>query len=486
MCNTTPTSGTSSSSGTTGSGVSTVGATAPTAPSAPTEPKLGFATQAVRKKEDIAITKAQFPKSYRLTVTAEERMKISKAACTGASLKLEKVDYSKMSKDTFNDDQFDKIVEMQTFLSQTKQHFIKYDMCYLFRNFPVLEDSVSGDPNNKSDRFRSGHTVDLFEVWSRIGTGKEIPVQRIADVVGWIQEYATEDSAPFLEDMEWTHAYLLGSMSNDLAVSVQRCLDEDYREYQQGGPLTFAVMLEKAVNLTHSKITSMQTSIRNYCISNVPGENIELVGTRFLYVFQSLEHNNSLSADLVQALFKVFQTTSVSDFNSMISQWRNTILMGTASMPTYQEIIQKAQSFYHSLNGLGDWTASDNQGSVFKADSAGSRSGDRESDRPLSPWLEPPTPQMKVCDNPLRYEKTLGGGKVFWCSKCGRGKRQGKWTKSHYTDTHLGRNPHANVVNTEGDKAKAKSQTDGNVSKKVSFAESLQDAAGSREQTGSP
>ena len=448
-----------------------------------------FASAAVRSENSIALTKAQFPKSYRAAATAEERMKICKEACTGSAMKLKKIDYSKMVQESFSDDQFDSIVGMTTFLSTMKQHFVKYDMAYFFQFFPDLEPSETGDPNNQHDRFRSKKTVNLFDRWNQIGVKKDFILTKIADVVGWLQMYTDTSSNAYLEDLEWTHKYLMASMDPELAVAVQDVLNEQFAEHQQGGPLTFAVMLDQAVNLSPTVITNIQASIRSYSIANVPGEDIELVSRRMLHVFRSLENNRCLSADLVQHLFTLLSSTSVDRFNSLIQQWENSVLMGAEAMPTYKDILLKAVIYYKRLNSLNAWTPSAS-GSVFKAATRRCHQcGSEDHIRPdcpelynpdgsrkkrSNPWLDPPSKSMKVSDNPLRYEKKIGDKLVRWCAKCGSKSAPGKWTTTHFSDEHHGGRPPAaaNLASDDTDEANAPGT--------VTFKDALLDASKSQ------
>ena len=225
-----------------------------------TLPKFG--TSICCSKHDVILTKPQFPKSYRESASADEQLKISKATCTGSKVKLQKINDTKLSKEsnTFSDDQFNNIVEMHLFLSEMKQHFTKYDCVHFFCNFPALNCSKTGGPDNESHCWRNQDTVDLFQQWTQIGVKKDYLIDHIAEAVGWLQLYTTEESKMFLEDLEWTRKYLMDSISLELAASVQTCLDEDYEEHMVDGPLTFAIMVEQAVNLSGDSIIHIQNS----------------------------------------------------------------------------------------------------------------------------------------------------------------------------------------------------------------------------------
>ena len=129
--------------------------------------------------------------------------------------------------------------------------------------------------------------------------------------------YATKASASFLDDIDWSHTFLLNSMEEDLQELVHMTLAKTFKGESMGGPLTFAVMIDKIINLSESAIEGMIAHIKQYEINTVPGENIEKVCRRFQYALKRLENNGSLSRDLISSLFKVFQTTSITEYNGL-------------------------------------------------------------------------------------------------------------------------------------------------------------------------
>eukprot|EP00957_Ditylum_brightwellii_P039354 2976723-Ditylum_brightwellii.AAC.1 len=158
--------------------------------------------------------------------------------------------------------------------------------------------------------------------YKKIGPRKEITLKQIPNTISWLQTYLDSGSEAYIEDLEQILAYLLNSMHADLEQCINTTMSFKYFSNQHRGPLTFAIMIDMVINLSECAIKSMHVSIKNYKISTVPGKNIEIVCHCFCYVLKRLKNNNSLSLELQSALFKVFQTTSVPEFNSLISQWK--------------------------------------------------------------------------------------------------------------------------------------------------------------------
>eukprot|EP00957_Ditylum_brightwellii_P140528 10706572-Ditylum_brightwellii.AAC.1 len=82
-------------------------------------------------------------------------------------------------------------------------------------------------------------------------------------------------------------------------------------------------MTDKVINLSEKAIENMICSIKEYNISTIPGENVVLIVWHFKYAYKGLEHNGALTFELKNCLFKVIQTTSVDNFNSLIFAWHH-------------------------------------------------------------------------------------------------------------------------------------------------------------------
>jgi hypothetical protein len=271
-----------------------------------------FAPTKARTKNIEETTIPQFSREYRNTASTKEKIQISTKACTGAELKLQKVDYARISTSDQDDELLKNNVAIETFIRKFKRHCIRYDMHEFMTRFPKLDDTP-----NDADRFNQGNTINLIENWDRIGEGtdKEISVEEIADTVEWIRAYATQDSESYLEDMEWIHEHILDSLDEDLHECVGSIIDQDYLAGQRGGPLTFAIAMDQCINLSEEAIDCLKNSIESYDIKNVTGEDISLVCHHFRYALKCLYHNGAITPTLTKNLFKVFQTTSVTEFN---------------------------------------------------------------------------------------------------------------------------------------------------------------------------
>ena len=408
---------------------------------------MNFASSAVRSDDEIKIGSSQYSRHLRSTVTLKEKLSIMKEATQGLDIKMSKIDYERLDENN-SESQLESNVEVETFISKVGTHLLKFDMKKIFESFPVLEDTQ----NSESDRFRNKQTVNLLESWDSIGEDKRHRIKVIGETVEWMKKFASSTSSSFLEDMEWSHIMLMNSMDEDLQESVHATIEEKYPISQQGGPLTFAVMIDKVINLSEGAIEAMIKHLKEYDIKKCTGEDVEKVCRRFKYALKRLENNGSLSKDIVSGLFKTFQTTSVEDFNAMFSLWKRTIELEGKPKPHYSEILSKASVWYRNLKIAGDWNVQDVRTSdaAFAVGPANDvvcyECGQKGHKRPTCPQLQkrkqelttgPTSRDRPVCNNPLRYEKKIGGKRLKWCGTCGGRRGTGKWNETHFTDEHV-------------------------------------------------
>eukprot|EP00957_Ditylum_brightwellii_P033034 2504613-Ditylum_brightwellii.AAC.1 len=167
--------------------------------------------------------------------------------------------------------------------------------------------------------------------------------------------YFDSRSEAYIKDLEWTSTYLLNSMHSKLEQSINTTTSSHYSSDQHREPLTFAIMIDKVINLSECAIKSMSASIKNYKISTVQGKNIKVSCCRFCYALKCLQNNNSLLLELCSALFKVFQTTFVPEFNTLISQWKNSVDLLHQPYPVYTDFLMKVESYYKNMLLNGKW-----------------------------------------------------------------------------------------------------------------------------------
>ncbi len=132
-------------------------------------------------------------------------------------------------------------------------------------------------------RFRSRITINLLKKWDRIGENKDITLDQIATTTHWLKTYTSVSSQSYLDDPGWTHNYLVNSMDTELQSAVLSTNKHQFKQQEEGGPLTFAIMIDKCINLSEEAIESLKKSIEIYDIKNTKGEDVSAVCSHFQY-----------------------------------------------------------------------------------------------------------------------------------------------------------------------------------------------------------
>ena len=400
------------------------------AATADTKVAPSFAKKVVRNKAQIKVAKPEVTREARLRFTTKERQNFIEKVITGKSDKLAMIDYGKMMDATAaHDDVFAVNETIENFVSYAAKHFIRFDIIEFMKKFPWLEERGAVP---EEDRF-DGKTIDLFEQWDQIGRGKVITLKRIADTTVWMKTYLTEGptSESFLDDLDWQHKYLLDCMDATLLDSVLGELKNEFSEESHGGPLTFAVMIEKCINLSPGAINALRTDFVNFSLASIPGENVDLACRRLLYALKRLENNGALPHDTLEILFKIFKTCSVPDFLIFVSHWeQNLYHVDPHELPSYREFLASMKKKYTTMCIANKWTGVKEQGSVFNA-------AKKTDDGAPNIWRNP-SDLDKISSSPLRYQREIKGRIMKYCEKCFRhGTREkGRWNTTHFTDEH--------------------------------------------------
>jgi hypothetical protein len=161
-----------------------------------------------------------------------------------------------------------------------------------------------------------------------------------------------------------------------------------YEPIELGGPLFFRVMLLQLVSNSEDAGRALLTRLENLSISDVPGENIEKAVSQIRGAIERLKHIKRLPEDLIPKLLKIFQTTSVDDFNasfSLLEKQRmlnsfatstgggNSLklsLFGATEAEIPDKLCNLAESLYVAKVETGEWSGAKTKGkkSAFVTD----------------------------------------------------------------------------------------------------------------------
>jgi len=409
------------------------------------EPTLSFAKTQVRANTAIKVQRPEITKLMRSEASKKDYLMIQDKATSGMENKLDKIDYTELVNVNALDI-FDTNENTESFVTEFKLHCTRFDMSELMTKFPVLK--PEGTYVNECDR-HTGVTVDLFEDWDKIGTNKKLTLDMIADTIEWIKKFADENSEAFLEDMDWVHHSLMKSVEPDLRSQIVSRLNNKYKNVAtHGGPLTFALIIDECINLSEAAINVLQDSIVKFDLKSVPGEDVRTVVKMFQSSLKRLRSNNALPHDIQTSLLDVFTTSSVPEFNSWVTQWKNHLDI-TKSKVDYNTVLEGVLEKYKTLATKSVWTGVSSGDSSFNANDGKTKENPSNTTHNWSA----PKDSDKVSDDPPRFERIIKERKFMYCAKCLRKKgstKLGRWNTTHYTDQH--RAPMANLcTETEND-----------------------------------
>ena len=138
-------------------------------------------------------------------------------------------------------------------------------------------------------------------------------------------------------------------------------------------------MLKRILDISENSLKNLQTRFKLLKISKIPGENVEeaiglLKSINTILSQCSTDTNDYVPQDFDEQLLKIFQTTSVEDFNSVfdfeLKQARHKAdkFGGKAVFPTKEQTFELATNTYQRLTGPGDdykWCQPTKQGAAF-------------------------------------------------------------------------------------------------------------------------
>jgi hypothetical protein len=100
--------------------------------------------------------------------------------------------------------------------------------------------------------------------------------------------------------------------------------DEGIKEEERDGPLFLILMINELLATNEDAAKVLEERIHNFSLKTIEGENVKKAKQLLLSGIHRLEEQvNHLPADIVLVLIKVFQTSSVEEFNKMFAHLEN-------------------------------------------------------------------------------------------------------------------------------------------------------------------
>jgi len=278
-------------------------------------------------------------------------------------------------------------------------------------------------------------------------------------------------------------------------------------------------MMNVITSLSEEAVRSLIEEMKTIKISEEPGENVAKIVSKLRGGISRLRNLNKLPQDVLKQLIRIFQTSSVPNFNGLFKTVESNMRMGYANVDI-ESILQLAEDTYTELVSCKEWHSSSGSDSLFVA-----RGGQKKGDnKPITCWNcgqqghksnacpHPRKPQQQNqpprgggAPNPVGannqgleqdwhtipppdrapHQKEVNGKIFYWCAKCNRGA--GRWNLTHKTAKHQagigkrnnqGDGPQAN--NAAAPPSSDNNNSDNNrlSGQRVSFSESVRSAVG--------
>lgn len=242
------------------------------------------------------------------------------------------------------EDKLDDTCSLGIQIGRIRAHFTRYDMHDVMG---IVTFGATGldDPTGRSD---------LFALYSSI-TEKEVALSN-----QWYNEYTTAEW--YRQNLQLTLEFL---ENNTTTALWEKCLEvyEEYPANQRGGPLMFLIIMKKLQSHTEAATKYLSNSIENMKLTNFEGESVSRATSLIRGAYKRLKLINKVPEDFEKWVLKVFQTSTVPEFNQAFQHIQREVevvkplLTGKApKYPSLEDLVRMAEQQYLDLASTNTWT----------------------------------------------------------------------------------------------------------------------------------
>ena len=150
-----------------------------------------------------------------------------------------------------------------------------------------------------------GDPINLLEKYSSV-TREQVLVSNLFDS-HYGQDYD-------VENLRWSEEFLCNSCDPELRIKVQENLSTVDKECH-GGPLFFHEMMSIIFTMTADETDNMRESLKTMTLQQFKGENVEKKITLLRSCLKRLHLIGQVPLNINDILIRIFQTSSVPEFN---------------------------------------------------------------------------------------------------------------------------------------------------------------------------
>ena len=182
----------------------------------------------------------------------------------------------------------------------------------------------------------------------------------VANSCTWYNRWVT--NSYISENMALTYTFFQNNTEDELW---SKCL-ELYKEYtpiQQGGPLMAFLLLQRIQDSSEQALELLRNQVKALNISKLPGEDVEQAVSLVKSTYRVLQSSSTqtrsyLPTDFAKTVFRVFQTSTVFEFNEVFHTQALDIqtqadLYGTQPRwPSVTSVVKLATTYIDNSNSL--------------------------------------------------------------------------------------------------------------------------------------
>ena len=234
-------------------------------------------------------------------------------------------------------------------------HLVKWDMQDVFTLVKGVNDTT-----------KEADTVDPLAKWPNL----ELDV--VAQSNQWYHSNFNDTIAPWIkQNLEMSHRFIINSCEQDLQAQLTDSI-ERFPTCQQGGPLTFKILMDKVSVNSERAIKHLIASVKKMDVKDFDGENITKVSAQINGAYKKLKMvsfntaNSSVPLTFPEDVMDVLQTTSTPKFNDAFDytshRARNILWNPTpVATPAVEDILLKATDLYTQMLNDNTWLGSNHK-----------------------------------------------------------------------------------------------------------------------------
>jgi hypothetical protein len=303
-----------------------------------------------------------------IQISSADRAKLTPKEQNDVRHAITKKQHSSFSKMDLASTDLDQLVGFQTNLVNTERHFAKYDLRQIF----MIVDPDRDNLGNVLSTLKAGSSQRNLFQWYAV-----IKVEEVVASSKWWSTY-TEDPW-FNENQGLTYEYLKSHTANSLWLKVS----EEYDQYPadaKGGPLFLFLMIQQLMADNESIAITLADKIDSIKISTYKGEDVGEVVTHLRGIIHRLKNmrrrdqaGNQIDLvpfDLTKRLYKVFQTSSSSEFNKLFMnrydhEYAESLITGSSAWSDPEKVLTLAGNLYNRLCSDSNWIGIDQNRATF-------------------------------------------------------------------------------------------------------------------------